>query len=70
MNTTDQSPLVMVRAEELPETMSSAELVSLLAHEVAAQLGVDGAVVAAAALLRRRVNPPMWGVVWPCPMLV
>lgn len=61
MNTTDQSPLVMVRAEELPETMSSAELVSLLAHEVAAQLGVDGAVVAAAALLREESEPTYVG---------
>lgn len=52
MNTTVESPLVMVRAEELPETMSSAEVVSLLAHEVAAQLGVDSSVVESAALLR------------------
>lgn len=61
MNTTVQSPLVMVRAEELPETMSSAEVVSLLAHEVAAQLGVDGVVVAAAALLREESEPTYVG---------
>ena len=61
MNTTVQSPLVMVRAEELPETMSSAEVVSLLAHEVAAQLGVDSAVVAAAALLREESEPTYVG---------
>lgn len=61
MNTTVQSPLVMVRAEELPETMSSAEVVSLLAHEVAAQLGVDSTVVEAAALLREESEPTYVG---------
>ena len=61
MNTTVQSPLVMVRAEELPETMSSAEVVRLLAHEVAAQLGVDSTVVAAAALLREESEPTYVG---------
>lgn len=61
MNTTVESPLVMVRAEELPETMSSAEIVSLLAHEVAAQLGVDGSVVETAALLREESEPTYVG---------
>lgn len=51
----------MVRAEELPETMSSAELVSLLAHEVAVQLGVDSSVVEAAALLREESEPTYVG---------
>lgn len=61
MNTTVESPLVMVRAEELPETMSSAEVVRLLAHEVAARLGVDGAVVESAALLREESEPTYVG---------
>lgn len=61
MNTTVQSALVMVRAEPLPETMSSAEVVSLLAHEVAAQLGVDSTVVEAAALLREESEPTYVG---------
>ncbi len=61
MKTTVESPLVMVRAEELPETMSSAELVRLLAHEVAAQLGVDSSVVETAALLREESEPTYVG---------
>ncbi len=61
MKTTVESPLVMVRAEELPETMSPAELVSLLAREVAAQLGVDSSVVEAAALLREESEPTYVG---------
>lgn len=61
MNTTVQSPLVMVRAEELPETMSSAEVVKLLAHELAVQLGADSSVVEAAALLREESEPTYVG---------
>lgn len=61
MNTTVESPLVMVRAEELPETMSSAEVVKLLAHELAVQLGADSSVVEAAAILREESEPTYVG---------
>lgn len=61
MNTTVESPLVMVRAEELPEKMTSAEVVSLLAREAAALIGVDSAVVEAAALLREESEPTYLG---------
>lgn len=61
MSATVESPLLMVRAEELPETMSAAEVVRLLAHEVALQLGVDGAVVESAAMLREESEPTYVG---------
>lgn len=61
MNTTVESPLVMVRSEPLPERMSSAEVVSLLACEVAAQLGVDSAVMESSALLREAGEPTYVG---------
>ena len=61
MNTAVESPFLMVRAEELPETMSAAEVVRLLAHEVALPLGVDSAVVEVAAMLREESEPTYVG---------
>ena len=51
MNTSLEKPIVMVRAEELP-VLSSVELVSLLAGELAAQAGYDAAPIAESARLR------------------
>lgn len=51
----------MVRAEELPETISSAEVVKLLARELAVQLGADSSAVETAAILREESEPTYVG---------
>lgn len=60
MNASLIKPVVMVRDEELPG-LSSVEMVSLLAGEVAALAGYDAAAVAESALLRELSEPTYVG---------